>query len=285
MSGTRRAEPASGLGGLWEAVFARRRRIAPDEMRDKVWTLATCLTLIRVVLSVAVLLFAIIEGRQALLVAGLVFGMSLDTLDGYVARRRKAETILGAQLDGLADRLVAALVLAGAVSVNPSTENAVAAAVVWTQYGIVEQFLNAQFLRFGLWSPDHFYLENELVWRLNWSALAKMASGAPLALMALGLWWAALATALVLIALRVPCYRWIADSAKSLSEARPRSREVGAELTLDVESPPAEAWPRPAFREVLSVLSPVDEVPDGAAGQPPGSVALERSRAQPDIAA
>lgn len=208
---------------LWAALFGRRHRVAPDGMRDQVWTCATRVTLARATLSAAMLGLAIVEQSQSLLLVGLGVSMALDVLDGHIARARKAETSLGAQLDGLADRLTAALVLAGIVGMDPTTAVAVAGAVVWVQYGVVEQLLNTQFLRFGLWSPDHFYLESEWVWRLNWSALAKMVSGLPIVLLACGMWQIASLISIVLIALRAPCYLRIAASARRLPERYPRN--------------------------------------------------------------
>lgn len=191
-------------------------------MRDEIWTLATQLTLARAILSTATLLLAIALGSRELLLGGLAFSMLLDVLDGAIARARQAETVLGAQLDGVADRLAAAVTLAGAVYIDPSTTAAVAAATVWVQYGFVEQLLNVQFLRFGLWSPDHFYVVSPWAWRLNWSAIAKIASGLPVALIALGLWWPGLGIALALICVRVPSYSLIATAARNMPEQYPR---------------------------------------------------------------
>ncbi|MGN6276316.1 MAG: CDP-alcohol phosphatidyltransferase family protein [Solirubrobacterales bacterium] len=214
-------------------MVGRRKRLTPDFRREEIWTLATQITLARAVISTATLLTAVGLQSRLLLVIGLAISMLLDILDGAVARAKKVETILGAQLDGVADRLAAALVLASAVYIAPSTQTAIAAAVVWIQYGVVEQLLNGQFMRFGLWSPDHFYVESESVWRLNWTARAKTASGVPVAAIALGLWLPALVTAAVLIAVRMPCYAKIAALAEELPEPHP--------LPAQSESPPQAA--------------------------------------------
>jgi CDP-diacylglycerol--glycerol-3-phosphate 3-phosphatidyltransferase len=202
-------------------VIGRRKRLTPDSRREEIWTLATQITFARAVISTATLLTAVGLHSRLLLVIGLAVSMLLDILDGAVARAKRVETILGAQLDGVADRLAAAFVLATAVYISPSTQTAIAAGVVWIQYGVVEQLLNGQFMRFGLWSPDHFYVESESVWRLNWTAWAKTASGVPVAAIALGLWLPALATAVVLIAVRIPCYGQIAALAEGLPEPHP----------------------------------------------------------------
>jgi phosphatidylglycerophosphate synthase len=225
------------VSAVWGSLFWRRWRRAPDHMRDRVWTPATQLTLTRAILSAVLLLFAIVEESQPLLLLGLALSMVLDILDGYIARALQDETVFGAQLDGLADRLTAALVLAGMVFMNPTTEVAAAAAVVWAQYGIVEQFLNAQFLRFGLWSPDHFHVASELVWKLNWSALAKMASGLPVVLMGCGFCVPAAGAALALIVLRLPCFAWIATAAKQIPERDPREITAPEPLSGSARTP------------------------------------------------
>jgi CDP-diacylglycerol---glycerol-3-phosphate 3-phosphatidyltransferase len=228
---------------VWAALFERRSREAPDEMRDTVWTVATGITLARATISTSILVFAAFERVHWLLLAGFGVSMALDVLDGHVARARREETILGAQLDGLADRLAALLVLAGTVYLTPTPEVAVAAGIVWLQYGSVEQLLNGQFLRFGLWSPDHFYEESRWVWWLNWSAPAKVASGAPLLLIALGAWAAAAAASLLLIAMRIPCYAGILAAARSMPETRPLAEEGPATAPQTQQVPSLDPAP------------------------------------------
>ena len=143
--------------------------------------------------------------------------MALDFLDGFIARSKNSETVFGAQLDGLADRMAAVLLIAGVCSMRGDPVTWVAAGAVWLQFGVLDQLLTSQFLRFGLWSPDHFYAVDEHVWRLNWSALGKFASNLPIALLALGgaATWFACALALVLVVLRLPSYTALSELARS----------------------------------------------------------------------
>jgi phosphatidylglycerophosphate synthase len=211
---------------LWQILFGRRSRTAEDDMREKVWTWATALTCSRAAVSSAVLVLAIIEQSPDLLLAGLGISMLCDFFDGFIARARNSETVPGAQLDGLADRLATALVAAGVVSMDAGPQTVLAAGAVWLQFGVVDQFFASQFLRFRLWSSDHFYQVDELlgldsalgerVWRLNWSPLAKLASNLPILFLAFGLWWAALLLSLALVALRIPDYRPIRELAATL---------------------------------------------------------------------
>jgi phosphatidylglycerophosphate synthase len=220
---------------LCTELFGRRYRAADDCRREDVYTLANGVTVIRAAVAAILLVAAIVSQSHSLLLAGLATSMSLDFADGQIARfgTHPTTTLLGAQLDGLADRLAAVLVAIGVVSMNHDVLAVVAAAAVWLQFGIVDQFLSAQFLRFGLWSPDHFHAVDVHTWRMNWSAPAKVASNLPLLLLAIGssATWAALGLALALAIVRL------------LSVAKVRM--LGRELEeLDLCRSPGD--PRPA---------------------------------------
>lgn len=212
---------------LWGYFFGRRTLRAEAQMREQVLTPANALTFARAIGSVAILVIAIVRASDDLLLIGLAFSMVLDFVDGQIARGLKRETILGAQLDGAADRITAALVAAGVVSINGGAELIVAATLVWIQFGVVDQFLTSQFLRFGLWSPDHFYELGkpwgEEIWRRNWSALAKLASNLPIVLLAFRIWWAAALVSVILIVLRVPGYMGIRALARDRLETEAES--------------------------------------------------------------
>lgn len=212
-AGSRRMSFAMTARLVWRHFFGRRTLRADRGRREQIITGANILTLARAVGATAILVTAIIGGSYNLLLVGLAFSMFFDFVDGQIARAFKGETVLGAQLDGIADRITAALVAGGIVSMKDGADVVIAATAVWIQFGVVDQFLTAQFLRFDLWSPDHFYqLEEpwgERVWRQNWSAIAKLASNLPIVLLALQAWWAATAISLLLIIFRIPGYRGV----------------------------------------------------------------------------
>lgn len=215
------------LASLWKLLFGRRRRKADDLRREQILTWPNGLTLLRAAASTVILVAAVVEQSHTLLFAGLLCSMLFDFCDGLLARLAKVETVLGAQLDGVADRIATALVAAGVVSMDPSAETVISATMVWLQFGVVDQFFTSQFLRFGLWSPDHFYELDEpgaerlaeRVWQRNWSVPAKLASNLPIVLLAIGAWWAAGGLAAALILIRIPDYRAIRALAERLPEA------------------------------------------------------------------
>jgi phosphatidylserine synthase len=148
--------------------------------------------------------------------------MVFDLADGYIARFTHSISILGAQLDRLADSLAALLVCAAAISMDRDVLTVVAAATVWVEFGVIDQLLASQFLRFGLWSPDHFYYVDERTWRMNWSAPAKLAGSLPILLLATGssLAWAAFALALLLAIGKIQSMNQITKVAQHLPSAR-----------------------------------------------------------------
>lgn len=167
------------------------------------------LTGFRAIGTSALFTFAIVDHSRGWLEVSFGLSMLLDTVDGQIARAGRTETIFGAQIDGLADRLAATFVLVGIVSMHTKASTMIVGAVIWVQFGVIDQFLSNQFLRFGLWSPDHFYTIDEVAWRWNWSSYAKAASNVPIGLFVLGSWgvWVALFLSLSLVAVRVRLYQ------------------------------------------------------------------------------
>jgi len=86
-------------------VMARKRKLRP--LGDEITDLPNLLTLARIATLPAVLLLIDNYSRILSFFSALifVFGGITDLLDGYLARRRGQETVLGAFLDPLADKL------------------------------------------------------------------------------------------------------------------------------------------------------------------------------------
>jgi len=148
----------------------------------------------------------------------LALNMALDSADGAVARRSRRETVFGAQADGAVDRFLAMAVILTIALFRGSALAGMQALVVCCQFVLVDQILCAQFLRFGLWSPDHFYVVDETVWRLNWSPLAKLLGNAPVLLFTVSTStaWIAVPVAMSLIVSRVYSYALVRVRARTL---------------------------------------------------------------------
>jgi phosphatidylglycerophosphate synthase len=235
---------------LREVLFGRRERRARDEHREEVVTLATALTVFRALAAAAILITAVASRSHTLLLVGLSVSMLLDFVDGQVARWGDGkETIFGAQLDGFADRLAVAFTAAGMVALYGDSVTLIAAAAVWIQFGVVDGLLASQFLRFGLWSPDHFWAVDPKTWRWNWSVEAKLASNLPIVMLAAGGAgrWAAIALSVALVAVRIPSYWWIRTKAREqvpeLNRAK-RRRAPAADVAAEPDSLPPQ-MPQP----------------------------------------
>ncbi len=197
------------ISGLAQLLFERRVHRTHPDLKESLWTSANVMTVARLGIATGVLLIAIVERSMFLLIVGLTASWLLDIGDGLLARWRRRETVIGAQLDILADRATAMWVVLGVVLFTHATPLSVcAAAAVWIQLAFFDQLLAGQFLRFEHWSPDEFHLEDQAVWRLNWAPGAKLLGNLPLGLLLVGDpgRWGALGIALLLIVVRVLSY-------------------------------------------------------------------------------
>lgn len=70
--------------------------------KKEFWTLPNVVTLYRL-LMVPVILYFAISGREKLFAIFFVINLLSDVIDGYIARRFKMETEIGARLDSFAD--------------------------------------------------------------------------------------------------------------------------------------------------------------------------------------
>jgi CDP-diacylglycerol---glycerol-3-phosphate 3-phosphatidyltransferase len=140
--------------------------------RESVYTWANAVTLARTVIGVALFAIASSVPGATLRLIGLAVYWIGDMLDGWLARRLNQETRLGAQMDIIADRLLMAFFYISYAIWRPDA--VVPIALFLIQFMLVDQYLSLQFLRYPLLSPNYFYRVDPLIWRLNWSPLAKL---------------------------------------------------------------------------------------------------------------
>jgi len=150
---------------IQESVITRPRE-------ELVLTWANIVTAIRTVICVALFAVATVRHSPTWNLVGLGVYWALDILDGYLARRLKQETRLGAQFDILSDRLLVAFFYMNHLAWHH--ELVLPIALFMFQFMLLDHFLSNQFLRWRLLSPNYFYLVEPTIWRLNWSVLAKI---------------------------------------------------------------------------------------------------------------
>ncbi len=96
------------------------------------WTLANILTFSRIALIPCFLIVYYLPNPYARFIAATIFGLAIatDWLDGFVARRLHQESLLGAFLDPVADKLMVTVVLVVVVQSQPHIWIALPVAVI-----------------------------------------------------------------------------------------------------------------------------------------------------------
>ncbi len=80
--------------------------------KNEFWTIPNVITSYRLFMA-PVILYFIISGQESLFAIFLVINLLTDAIDGYIARRFKMETEIGARLDAFADYFTYVLVFIG----------------------------------------------------------------------------------------------------------------------------------------------------------------------------
>ncbi len=165
-------------------------------------TVPNLVTLVRTVAAVALGIIGVASTDLALL--GLAYGIYWigDMLDGWSARRLGQETRAGAVLDIVSDRACTSVLCVGLVAALPGVTPV--AIVFLLSFMVLDTMLSLAFLCWPVMSPNYFHLVDPLVWKLNWSPLAKASNTAGVVgAVAIGLHGVALVVALGIVALKV----------------------------------------------------------------------------------
>lgn len=167
--------PNTATAGLAAAVHAAPPSLDRSQplfqVNENVFTWANIVTALRAVLGAAVFAVAAITHSDTWNFAGLAIYWVLDILDGFLARWLKQETRLGAQLDIFSDRLLVAFFYMNYLSMRPGL--VVPITLFLMQFMVIDQYLSNQFMRWPILSPNYFYKVDSLIWKLNWSPVAK----------------------------------------------------------------------------------------------------------------
>jgi CDP-diacylglycerol---glycerol-3-phosphate 3-phosphatidyltransferase len=145
---------------------------------ERITTSASAITMSRSVASHGFVLAAIASGRTSVLLAGLAIHLVGDIADGAVARRRNEETVSGATLDILCDRLFYATYYTVFAVLHPSM--LIAAGIFMFTFMVLDAHLSMSFLNWPLRSVNYFDLVDQTIYRWNFSKFGKTLLGAPL---------------------------------------------------------------------------------------------------------
>lgn len=96
------------------------------------WTLPNILTLLRIVLIPVLVVLFYMSGSWTPLACAAVFGLAAvtDWLDGYLARRLRQQSVFGAFLDPVADKLMVAVALVLLVEANHNLYYTIPVAII-----------------------------------------------------------------------------------------------------------------------------------------------------------
>ena len=140
----------------------------PPENR---FSIPNVITVIRFVGSLVFFMLAIVKMNPTFNFIGLGIHYIGDMADGNWARLFKQETILGAEIDIIADRVEFLMFYSIFLVFNPELVVPVALFVV--NFAFIDFYLSYQFPKFGLISINHFNRVDQIVHKLNFSFLAK----------------------------------------------------------------------------------------------------------------
>ena len=138
---------------------------------ESIFSVPNIITLIRLGLSLSFFVLAIQKMNPTYNFIGLGIHWIGDVLDGMYARTFKQETIVGAEIDIIADRVEMLFFYAIFLMFNPSLYLPVV--IYMLDYAFVDFYLSYQFIKFDIISPNYFYKVNPTVYRLNFSNVGK----------------------------------------------------------------------------------------------------------------
>ncbi len=138
---------------------------------DRLWSEATGITLLRLVTSLVFFILAILKQDITFNYIALGIHWAGDVLDGFIARRFKQETIPGAELDLIADRIETLFFFVIFLHFRPQL--IIPVGIYILNFAFVDFYLGYQFNKFGIISPNYFDRIDSTVYRFNFSPPAK----------------------------------------------------------------------------------------------------------------
>lgn len=138
---------------------------------DSIYSESNILTLVRLSGCLVFFTLAAIENNPTANFIGLGIHWVGDYLDGRLARWRRQETILGAEIDLIADRIETLFFYVNFLRFEPALFLPVTAYLL--DFAFVDFYLSYQFLKYDIISPNYFYKVDRTVHRLNFTTLGK----------------------------------------------------------------------------------------------------------------
>jgi len=126
------------------------------------------------VISLAFFILAILNQSFTYNLIGFFIHWIGDFFDGFYARKLKQETILGAEIDIIADRLEIIFFYVVFLHFRPNLF--LPAALYLVDYAFVDFYLSYQFVKYDIISPNYFYKVDKIIYLLNYSPGGKFSN-------------------------------------------------------------------------------------------------------------
>lgn len=134
------------------------------------------ITLLRLGLSLTFFVMAIVHRSLTYNFIGLVIHWTGDILDGFYARKFSQETILGAEIDIIADRLAMVFFYINYLFFKPFLFLPIT--IYLLNFVYFDFYLSYQFIKYDIISVNYFYKVDKTVYRLNFSPVGKFCNSA-----------------------------------------------------------------------------------------------------------
>lgn len=141
---------------------------------ESTFSVPNVITVIRFVGSLVFFMLAIVKMDLTYNYIGLAVHWIGDVIDGNWARFFKQETIFGAEIDVIADRVGFLFFYVLYLIFKPEIALPVALFVI--NFAFIDFYLSYQFLKFDLISINYFYKVDRTVYKLNFNLLGKAAN-------------------------------------------------------------------------------------------------------------
>ncbi|MHB8094641.1 MAG: CDP-alcohol phosphatidyltransferase family protein [Candidatus Aminicenantales bacterium] len=136
-----------------------------------VYSDSNMITLLRLGGSLVFFVLAAVRGNPTDNYIGLGIHWLGDFCDGWWARKTRQETMLGAEIDIIADRVEVLFFFVNFIRFNPGL--AIPSAIYVLDFAFVDFYLSYQFPKYGIISPNYFFKVDRTVFALNFSPVGK----------------------------------------------------------------------------------------------------------------
>ncbi len=150
-------------------------KIFAPRAAESTFSIPNSMTLVRFGACLTFFILAIHKGNPVFNFVGLGIHWVGDTVDGLYARVFKQETVVGAEIDIIADRVEVLAFCLIFLGFNPHLYLPIVIYII--QFAFVDFYLSYQFTKYDIISPNYFYKIDQTVYRLNFTPAMKFCNG------------------------------------------------------------------------------------------------------------